>query len=395
MESYDISVIGAGLAGLHFAQTAAELGCRTLLVDRKDDVGLHVHTSGIFVRKTIEDFAIDEGCLGPWVRDVVLHSPQRRVVALQAPSGEFRVGRMSKLYREKLSHAQAAGVEWRNRTHFVSSESDSAGSIIRVQHGGREYSLRSALLVGADGAASRVAHALGLDENQEWIVGVEDVFESAAGFVTPALHCFVDPRLAPGYIAWVVVDGEEIHVGVGGYADEFDPTRALSEFYAVAADTIGAALGARVERRAGRIPVGGILRRIGTERGLLIGDAAGAPSPLTAGGLDACYRLSQFAVGVALSALSGDRLAMTRSYRGDRFKARFISRCWMRRAMAAVRNRSLIEAAFAALSTPLLRGLAWQVFFGRASFPDVEQDAAIEVRADDVRRRRFSTQGLN
>ncbi len=377
MESYDIVVIGAGLAGLHFAQTAAELGCRTLLVDRKYDVGQHVHTSGIFVRKTLEDFAINEECLGAWVRDVVLHSPQRRVVTLQAPSGEFRVGRMSRLYREKLLDAAAAGVEWRNRTHFVSSECDLAGSIVRLRTGDRMYCLRAQLLVGADGAASRVAQALGLDENKEWIVGVEDVFESAARFVTPVLHCFVDPRLAPGYIAWVVIDSEEVHVGVGGYANEFDPTRALSEFYAVAADTIGTALGSRIERRAGRIPVGGVLQRIGIERGLLIGDAAGAPSPLTAGGLDACYRLSQYAAGVALRALSEDQNAITRSYRGDRFKARFISRSWMRKVMAAVRSPSLIEAAFAALSTPLLRGLAWHIFFGRASFPDIERGMAL------------------
>jgi flavin-dependent dehydrogenase len=390
METYDLAVIGAGLAGLHFAQSAAELGCRTLLVDRKDDVGRHIHTSGIFVRKTIEDFAIDEECLGPWVRDVVLHSPRRRLLTLQAPSGEFRVGRMSRLYREKLSNAVTAGVEWRSRTHFISSESGSAGSIVSLRNGGHEYRLRARLLVGADGAASRVAQALGLDENQEWIVGVEDVFESTIRFVTPVLHCFVEPRLAPGYIAWVVVDGEEVHIGVGGYANEFDPTRALSEFHGVAAITIGVALGSRIERRAGRIPVGGILQRIGTAHGLLVGDAAGAPSPLTAGGLDACYRLSQYAARVASSALSGDQHAITRAYRGERFRARFISRRWMRRAMAAVRSQSLVEAAFAALSTPLLRGFAAQIFFGRASFPDVERDMSLGVARDLSRSLLFS-----
>lgn len=41
-----------------------------------------------------------------------------------------------------------------------------------------------------------------------------------------------------------------------------------------------------VERRAGPIPVGSLLRRISCADGLLVGDAAGAVSPLTAGGLD-------------------------------------------------------------------------------------------------------------
>ncbi|MBK8147340.1 MAG: hypothetical protein IPK58_03780 [Acidobacteria bacterium] len=34
-----------------------------------------------------------------------------------------------------------------------------------------------------------------------------------------------------------------------------------------------------VESRGGRIPVGGVLRRIANEHGLLIGDAAGAYRP--------------------------------------------------------------------------------------------------------------------
>jgi len=372
MESYDLVVVGAGLAGLQFAQAATELGCATLLVDRKDDISRHVHTSGIFVRKTIEDFAIGEECLGPWVGHVVLHSPKHRTVALQAPAGEFRIGRMSRLYRETLWNAVAAGVVWRHRTHFVSAMDDSTGSIVTLRNGGREHRVRTRLLIGADGAVSNVARALGLDENREWIVGIEDVFESA-GVITPVMHCFFDPRLAPGYIAWVVDDGESVHAGVGGYAREFEPARALSEFLSVASERVGVVFGSHIERRAGRIPVGGILRRIGMERGLLVGDAAGAPSPLTAGGIDACYRLSRYAAGVARRALNGDRHAIANSYRGDRFKARFVSRRWMRRAMASVRSRTLVEAAFATLSSPLLRGLAWRIFFGRASFPDIER----------------------
>jgi len=33
----------------------------------------------------------------------------------------------------------------------------------------------------------------------------------------------MEPRLAPGYLAWVVHDGAETHVGVGGYPARFDP----------------------------------------------------------------------------------------------------------------------------------------------------------------------------
>ncbi|MDQ3257490.1 MAG: hypothetical protein M3R15_27000, partial [Acidobacteriota bacterium] len=44
----------------------------------------------------------------------------------------------------------------------------------------------------------------------------------------------------------------------------------------------------------------------------------------------------------------------------------------MRRLFTVVREPALLELSCAALRLPLLRGLVWNVFFGRGSFPDVE-----------------------
>src|SRR5690606_20292573 len=117
-------------------------------------------------------------------------------------------------------------------------------------------------LIGADGAMSRVAPALGLDENREWIVGVEEVFPGVSTGGEPAFHCWLDPALAPGYIAWVVDDGEEVHVGVGGYAPRFRPAEALRRFMARVGPRFGLGGAEPAERRGGRIPVGGVLPRI-------------------------------------------------------------------------------------------------------------------------------------
>jgi flavin-dependent dehydrogenase len=370
VESYDVVVVGAGLAGLHFAETICASGYRVLILDRKTSVDQHIQTTGIFVRRTLDDFSIDEDCLGPWVRRVVLWSPRLRSLALEAPVGEFRVGHIGRLYSKKLWRAIAAGASWWNKTHFVGAESDDSGCIVELSSSGRQRVVRTRLLVGADGATSRVAGALGLDENRESIVGVEDVYAGNSGSGPPILHCFLDPKLAPGYIAWVVNDGEHVHIGVGGYAREYDPVRALDAFQSVASRVVDVSTLRLIERRGGKIPVGGVLSKIGTDRGMLVGDAAGAPSPLTAGGLDACFRLSEFAARAASRFLGGDPGAMAQ-YRGELFKARFLSRRWMRRVVAAVRNPPAIEAGFAVLASPLLRGLAWRVFFGRGSFPDV------------------------
>jgi flavin-dependent dehydrogenase len=228
-------------------------------------------------------------------------------------------------------------------------------------------------LVGADGARSRVARDLGLDENREWIVGVEDVLHGVPLEGPPRFHCFLDPGLAPGYLAWVVHDGEEVHLGVGGYSARFDPLRALEKFRACAAGILDLSRAQQVERRGGRIPVGGVLATIANRQGLLVGDAAGAVSPLTAGGLDPCMRLSSLAARVIVEYLArGDAVALA-EYSGELFRARFISRIWMRRLIAHVQQPALLELGCAALRLPLINSLAWHVFFGRGSFPDVNQ----------------------
>src|SRR3982751_392086 len=102
MERYDVVIVGAGLGGLQCAKLLGRQGVRVLLVDRKASLDESIHTTGIFVRRTLEDFDLPENCLGPPVRHVTLYSPARRMMMLESPHDEFRVGRMGQLYLHYL-----------------------------------------------------------------------------------------------------------------------------------------------------------------------------------------------------------------------------------------------------------------------------------------------------
>lgn len=371
MEQFDVVVVGAGLAGLQTTRLLTRRGVRVLLVDRKRSLEDSIHTTGIFVRRTLEDFDLPEDCLGQPIRRVTLYSPARRALTIESKHDEFRVGRMGRLYARLLEDATSAGAVWSPATRYVGLEdAGRRGSQVLLERGGLERRVAARYVIGGDGARSRVARDLGLDENREWIVGVEDVLEGARLEGPPQFHCFIDPRIAPGYLAWLVHDGEETHIGVGGYAARFDAVRALEDFRVEMNVRFDFSRARRVERRGGRIPVGGVLRRIANARGLLVGDAAGAVSPLTAGGLDPCMRLSNLAASVVADCVaSGGESALAR-YSGESFRARFISRLWMRRLISSVRSPVLLEAACAAMRLPPFDALARHVFFGRGSFPD-------------------------
>ena len=373
MKDFDAVIIGAGLAGLQCARLLSRCGAKILLVDRKIDLTRSIHTTGIFVRKTFEDFDFPPATLGSAVRHVTLYSPQLQSINLTSDKDEFRVGKMGLLYESFLRDCLANGAEFSNSTRYIGIENNRSSTIVKLERNSAAFEVKTKVLVGADGANSRVAKDLQLDENKEWIVGYEEVFRSVNSYNEPRLHCFLDAELAPGYLAWVADDGEEVHIGVGGYAASFNPREALHEFKAkIEGKIVNLKTAELAETRGGRIPVGGVLQKIANENGLLIGDAAGAVSPLTAGGLDPCLRLSAMAANVILERLKADNPQVLLNYSGELFRARFVSRLWMRRIIAMISNQKLLELGFSFLRGRIGRKFAKHVFFGRGSFPDVE-----------------------
>ena len=79
-------------------------------------------------------------------------------------------------------YARLAGATVRLGTQYAGSEAD--GDLTRVEFVSEQRSttVRARFLFAADGAVSRVAPDLGLDENREWILGVEDVYTVEVGF---------------------------------------------------------------------------------------------------------------------------------------------------------------------------------------------------------------------
>jgi digeranylgeranylglycerophospholipid reductase len=142
-------------------------------------------------------------------------------------------------------------------------------------------------LVGADGPGSRVAKALGLGQSTKFLFGLEHEYEGMEIAEPDRMHCFIDRRLAPGYIAWVVSGVGVVQVGLARRAggDQAAAPAAMAAFLEKIAPLFDFRRTKPASVRAGRIPCGGVVRPVAAKRVLLVGDAAGMVSPLTAGGI--------------------------------------------------------------------------------------------------------------
>lgn len=279
----DCTIVGASFAGLAAASVIAQRGLSVRVLERKSDPGEKLHTTGIIVKDAVDQIALLDLMPAELVRAVPgvrLYAPSMRYVDLDAPGYYFLATDTPNVMRWLAARAEQMGVEVLLDTPFQSAT--------RVRGG---YELGGAgetrYLIGADGPNSQVARSLGLGLNREFLFGMEYEFEGLTLAADDRLHCFIDRKLAPGYIGWIVPGVGVVQVGLARRMRP-DPNaikRVMEKYLAKIAPVLDVRSLEPQSIRAGMIPCGGVVRPVATERALLVGDAAGMVSPVTAGGI--------------------------------------------------------------------------------------------------------------
>ena len=357
----DVEIAGASFAGLACARTCAARGLRTVVWERKRDPGHGVRTTGLLVKEAAdeEDPPLETTRR---IHGVRLYGPSLRWIDLDSPGYYFLATDTPALLRAMAERAEAAGAEIRCSQEFrVSSRS------------GR-------VLVGADGPRSRVARDMRLGVNRAFLSGVEAELSGVQN-VEERLHVFLDSRLAPGYIGWVVPGVGITQVGLAART----PARPdLARFIERISTVFDLSAAGRVGTRGGMIPVGGPVRPFATRDVALVGDAAGLVSPLTAGGIHTALRSGRTAgIAIASHLLDGGP-ALDRALLGA--YPRSIRKRSMRAAMDLHPPNALIDLA---LDNPSFRAIARAVFFHHRSLmsPTAWLEGARIASSDEDRER--------
>ena len=348
IRKFDLAVVGGSFAGLACARTAALRGLKVAVIDAKKEPGARVRTTGIVVKEASDDFDLPARLMRK-VRGVRLYAPDDRFVDLHAPGYFFQATDTAEVLRWMAAEAKSAGAELLYGTRFESALEHPRGIALT------SLGIHADFLVGADGARSRVAELFGLDRNRRFLAGLEIECETLDGLDGRFLHCFADSRIAPGYIAWVVPGVGSTQIGVAASRpakpDLGELLRRLKSVLDIRAVRVR-------ERRSGLIPTGGTLNRIGRDRVLLIGDAAGTVSPVTGGGIYTALHFGRRAAQLVCDYLCdhGQHPAAALARELPRYRAKRL----MRRALDLAPPNFLINAL---LMTAPARDIAQRLYF--------------------------------
>lgn len=357
----DCVVVGAGFSGIACATTLARAGAQVTVLERKLDPGEKLHTTGIIVKDAIDQIALLDELppeLTRRIDGVRLYAPNLRHVDLQAPGYYFLATDTPNVMRWLATRAEQAGVHIAYGASFIHAERTRSGFHIPGAGATR-------FLIGADGPNSLVAKSLGLGKNTQFLFGIEYEFADMAITAPDRLHCFIDQQLAPGYIGWVVAGVGAIQVGLARRVTTQQPPS--DDLMAAFLEKISPIFDFRgippTSVRAGMIPCGGLVQRVTVPRALLVGDAAGMVSPVTAGGIHTALKHGAqvgHAVADFLNGKCDDPVTwLTQAY------PQFIAKRLLRYAFDHLQSDLLFNLL---LGTRFMRTAAEMVYFHRAGY---------------------------
>ena len=349
---FDVVIVGASFSGLLCARTAAMRGLKVCVLETKADPGVRIHTTGVLVKEAADEVDLPHDLMRR-VHGVRLYAPNLKSIDLFAPGSYFLTTRTADIVRWLAQEAERAGAVIMCGRRFAGADRD--GELIRIgSHG-----INARYLVGADGARSSVAECFGLGRNSRFLTGVEAEYDRLGGADPRFLHCFIDADTAPGYIGWIAPGPDVMQVGL---AVKEGRKPELGRFLARTGGLFDYAGASVVEKRSGRIPCGGLVHPFAAPGVILIGDAAGLVSPMTAGGIRLAFRFGRRAAQAISDHLldCGPRpeQVMAREYPKFRMKK------LLRAGLDLAPPNALVDFG---LSSLLMRKLATRIYFHRSA----------------------------
>ncbi|MCD6414868.1 MAG: NAD(P)/FAD-dependent oxidoreductase [Candidatus Diapherotrites archaeon] len=309
--SWDVIVVGAGPGGSKCAQEFAERGMKTLVIDRKQELGapkrcgegLSMRWIKITNQKPNPKWALQE------IHGAILISPSGKRVEIDTrKTGQTGYIIERKMWEKELAaEAIRAGAKYMLKAlvYDVIKEGEQVTGV-KVKHEGKELELHSKLVIAADGVDSMVARYAGIKTSMP-LTECDDGYQyemAGVKLMDPhKMELYFGTDVAPRGYVWVFPKGNDTaNVGVGIRGDLKKTAKEyLDEWIENNKEKFENA--SIIEVNAGVIPVTAAVEKKVTGGLMVIGDAARMVNPIHGGGIGSAMEAGMMAAEIGTKAI--------------------------------------------------------------------------------------------
>ncbi len=315
---YDVLVIGGGPTGTTTARFAAKNGAKTLVIEKRQEIGSPVRCGEGVSFSWLEELELEVKNTEVWsdryMTGAKIYSPGGYVVEINQEYAGDEVGAVVERDAFDKDMARLAikeGAEIMVKTTATQLIKEGEKVVgVKARQMGIEFEIRAKLVVGADGYESQVGRWAGLYE----AIPPKDIMTC---FQYRMTNIDMDPNYthfymgsgAPGGYAWIFPKDETTaNVGLGVQLSRLDgsltPKDYLDKFIEERPEL---KKGSPIDMVAGAVSVTHPPKRTVADGIILVGDAARVVDPITGGGIVNGLKQAKIAGEVAAEAVAEDR----------------------------------------------------------------------------------------
>jgi len=309
---YDVLVIGAGPGGSSAARFAAMGGAKTLLIEKRQEIGTHVRC-GEGIAKGLLDQAeipLDQAWVAAEMDGARIYSPAGYTFEVDESKAGAEVGFVVErdLFDRGLAELAAkAGADVEVKTSATGLIIEN-GKVVGAHliNKGEKVDVRAKIIIGADGFESQVGRWAGIDTSL-----VPSDIMTCVQYRLTNIKC--DPKYteffigsgAPGGYIWIFPKSAttaNVGIGIGGHIAKQggDPKKYLDAWIAKQPNLQGAK---QLDMIAGGCSINAPLDSIVADGIMLVGDAGRMIDPMTGGGIAHACLSGRLAGKVAADAI--------------------------------------------------------------------------------------------
>jgi geranylgeranyl reductase family protein len=307
--TYDVLVVGAGPAGSRVARDLALSGLDVGILEDHPEIGRPCHCSGLVSPRTLALAEVGADLVINTIRGALVHVADRQPLRIGGNRIHGHVIDRVKFDQQLAAQATRVGAELIRPARFtrfwlvgdMGSRPGSGHVAVTVLRDRVEHEIRARLLVGADGAFSKVAQQVRGARPSGVVAGLGAHADYAANPYSDHVEVFVDQDAVPGWFGWTIPLGDGTARIGSGSADGVKPVESFNRLRERFATTFGSA---RIRSwSAGTIalwePTAMVANRI-----MLVGDAARHVKPTSGGGIHAALDAAAMAARHAREAFN-------------------------------------------------------------------------------------------